>query len=252
MKQQNKVLGINEKLAASGCALSAIYLLPAAGALAVPVENTGSITFNLGDSPVYWDVDGNGSDEYILTDLGGGAGFLDSNDYSNGSATLGARGMVQVPPATSSDLFSPLSPGFSVGASLATGYVWGSSPQGARTIVSSGGTQVGFDASYGGFVSGGDQYFGFRFDRAGQTHYGWAEINIDTSGAPGGFTIVRWGYEDQPDTPIAVESAAPPAPGEAKAIPVNGLPFIGLTLLGLGAAGVRELRRKRKVDSELH
>jgi len=248
MSKQAKSAGLNEKLAATGCALSAIYLLPAATVQADAVVNTNSITVNIGDPQAFWDVDGDGSDEFELhTGAVGGSSYsalLDTYDSFN-NVSLDGRGMVQNTTNTSEDLFAPLSPGVSVGPSLATGYQWGSSQQTWRTMIASSGSAVGGDAASSGFVSGGDQYFGFRFDRSGQTHYGWAEVSFDTSGSPGGYTIVRWGYEDQPNTAIAVGGGATSA---ATPVPVGGLPVIGLAMLGLGAAGLRELRRRRKGD----
>lgn len=242
----------SEKLAALGCTLSSIYLLPAASVQAAVVVNNTPITFNLGDSPVFWDVDGDGNDEYMFhAGTGTYSSYSANLDTFNtfASTSLGGRGMVQATTATGGDDLAPLSPAFMVGPSLVSGYLWGSSQQTYRTVVSSGGTQVGRDFDDSGFVGGGAQYFGFRFDRAGQTHYGWAEINIDLSGAPGGFTVVRWGYEDQPDTALPVAGGATPA-APATPVPVGGFPLIGLTMLGMGAAGLRELRRRRKAEKK--
>lgn len=229
-----------EKLAGTGCALSAVYLLPAAGVQAADVVG-GTVSVDLGDGLVYWDVDGNGSDDFVLVGRSTYA-YLDTYDLS-ASTSLGGRGMVQTTGQTN-DVLQNLSTGFDVGPSLAAGYQWGASQQDLRTIVTS--STVGFDAALGGFVGGDNQYFGFRFVRAGQTHYGWAEINIRISAPPFGFTIEQWCWNDEPNEPVTVGECDPSSPIEPTAVPVNSLPFVGLTLLGLGGAGLRELRRRRK------
>jgi hypothetical protein len=78
----------------------------------------------------------------------------------------------------------------------------------------------------------GSNIIGFSFDAAGNTHYGWANLHIGGGFAPT-VTITDWAYEDEPDTPIRVSSIpAPPA-----AIPA-------LTVLAMGAAGLRRWRKK--------
>jgi hypothetical protein len=78
----------------------------------------------------------------------------------------------------------------------------------------------------------GSNTIGFSFDAGGSTHYGWANLYIGGGFAPI-VSITNWAFEDQPDTPIHVSSVpAPPA-----AVPA-------LTLLAMGAAGLRRWRQK--------
>ncbi|MCG8428673.1 MAG: hypothetical protein MI754_15065 [Chromatiales bacterium] len=260
------------QLGAISCSISALYLLPTVSAEAA-VTNGGAIGYNLGGTPVFWDVDSDGSNDFRLhgfqstyttgtvTSMYGGA-FLDSGTGFSplrdeqkkpvkafpAPNPLNGRGMVQASPERPGRP-QKLSDGFMVGPSLASGYSWGASGLQYRVVVysTSGSGDVGNDMQNGGFVGGGSEYFGFRFESNGQTHYGWAEIDINASTAPFGFTITRWAYEDTPDTPIAVGAVAPTAPSsQPVSVPVGGAPMIGLTMLGLGAAGLRELRRRRK------
>ncbi len=94
------------------------------------------------------------------------------------------------------------------------------------------------------------QYFGFRFDIAGQTHYGYAEFKAVVPN-PGSFychfpdpkclllqvTISRWAYNTDANQGLLVEpfndSTAVPGP-------------IGLAGLAAGAAWTRKLRRRIK------
>ncbi|RKY24127.1 MAG: hypothetical protein DRP62_04460 [Planctomycetota bacterium] len=98
-------------------------------------------------------------------------------------------------------------------------------------------TKAGYWMEWGGPpIEGGEfldetrGYVGFSFHIGPDTHWGWAEISIDLSGDPGeGWLILYgYGYETEPDTPIA---AGAPEPAM-------------IALLGLGSLVL--LRRKRK------
>ena len=88
------------------------------------------------------------------------------------------------------------------------------------------GAQIGYDMI--GFGAGQNGYIGFRFNTPGGLEYGWATINIDP--ATQRVTISEWAYNNTPNAPVQV-----PEPSTA-----------ALTLLGLGAAGVRAWRARKK------
>lgn len=77
----------------------------------------------------------------------------------------------------------------------------------------------------------------FGFDVDGQLHLGWARIRFDDAPDPK-VVIERWAYESEPETAIHVDSI--PAPPAA---------LSGLTLLALGAAGMRQWRKQAKVTA---
>ena len=82
------------------------------------------------------------------------------------------------------------------------------------------------------------QFFGFKFDRNGNTHYGAArmDFSISTDSKQATVTIHDWAWEDVPDRPIYANGQAVPEPATAT----------GLLALAAGAAGLVRWRRDRK------
>lgn len=78
--------------------------------------------------------------------------------------------------------------------------------------------------------SEGDNNIAFAFQSGGNTHYGWAVVNL-TDAPDFRPTIKQWTYETEPDTPVHV--------GE---VPVPAMLAPSLALLAFGAAGVRRWR----------
>lgn len=92
-----------------------------------------------------------------------------------------------------------------------------------------------------GFLGGlrfGVNVFGFGLDIGGEQHLGWGVMRLEP-GPNYRLIISKWAYESEPDTPIHVDEV--PAPSSSIA---------ALTLLGLGAAGLRQAR-KRKIAASL-
>ncbi|NRR93276.1 T9SS type A sorting domain-containing protein [Winogradskyella undariae] len=54
--------------------------------------------------------------------------------------------------------------------------------------------------SFGNWCSITDGYLGLRFNISGNTHYGWARLDIDGGGSV--WTVKDFAYHDTPDTPI--------------------------------------------------
>jgi MYXO-CTERM domain-containing protein len=82
----------------------------------------------------------------------------------------------------------------------------------------------------GGLLPGMNK-IGFAFDVNGDTHYGWAEIVLH--GGPNfELEVANWWYEDEADAEIHITP-----------VPASGV--AALTLLGLGAAGLRAQRRRK-------
>ncbi|MFM8331056.1 MAG: PEP-CTERM sorting domain-containing protein [Candidatus Methylumidiphilus sp.] len=116
---------------------------------------------------------------------------------------------------------------------MANGYGFGSSGQTDRRLASSASGVPQVAGSAVDFQDGIDGYFGFKFTDGVNLFYGWAEVNID--GQNIAYTINRWAYNNTPAASIMAGQTVP-EPGT-----------LSLTLLGLGAAGVRAWRR-RKLD----
>ena len=82
-----------------------------------------------------------------------------------------------------------------------------------------------------GYLNLGTELVGFRFDIAGQTHYGWANITVGNEQ----LSINNWAYEGLAG--VSILAGAVPEPADAA---------VGLGLLALGAAGVNAYKRWKK------
>ena len=80
--------------------------------------------------------------------------------------------------------------------------------------------------------SGGSGYLGFYFQDTDGTHTGWAEITTWSTPTDASFTLDRYAYDNTPNSSIATA----PEPST-------------LSLLATGAAGLLELRRRRRANA---
>lgn len=233
-------LGYGERIALAAGSLSALGLA-STGAEAAPIlvnNNPVSLSFSTAPgSSAEWDVDGNGSSEFRLFRSSSSV-VLDSYGGQNGRGLVG--------PGFFTDDVQALQQGFNVGPTLAYGYVWGSASTFRNAMenydngnVGGPNFWIGYDFKYG--FTPGDNFFGFRFvNENDELLYGFGVINFDL--VNGVVTIDRWAYESTPNTAVEVRPIADninniPEPGTAS-----------LTLLGLGAGGVRAWRARKKAE----
>ena len=245
-----------QKVAATAGAIA--VLAPAADTSAdvVYVDNAGisQDLFNGNGNSVHWDIDGDGPAEFSLRIRS--SGFYNyngpSSSFSSGfyniinfasretfGVQLNGRGLV----GQGGNGVSNLASGVMVGPTLA-GYQWGLSNQSYRSalrfdyqrVVASGSTQFSLSSAaigidFNGFAGTfSDGFIGFRFEINGQLHYGWAEISFSGNE----MSINRFAYEDEAGVGVRV--------GQTSNVPEPG----SLGILGLGAAGVLAMRRRKK------
>ena len=253
-------LSYTQKISLAAGSLSALYLLPTVAQASIIYGNTPvSLAFNVADgTSVNWDVDGADGADFRLWKAGNfntGAIFLASRiQTGTGTSTyngniytypkfgpMNGRGLVG--PTFFTDNIQALRKSFVVGPTLANNYVWGKgstsgySDRNAMQKTTYGAYAIGYDFNYG--FNPGDNYFGFRFLSGADLLYGWATINFDLTG--GIVTIKEWAYNDTADTPIHIADTT-------NAIPEPSTP--ALTLLGLGAAGLRAWRARKRARAE--
>ena len=94
----------------------------------------------------------------------------------------------------------------------------------------------------GNFPVNGEAYLGFYFTEADGLHAGWADLAMagTTDGTNASVTVNSYAYENDPNTPILAGqtvAAATPEP-------------TSLSLIAMGAAGIAELRRRRRKYAE--
>jgi len=211
------------RLAAATGTLAAVALSPAAGKAAV-VKVTGSpVSLSLaaaGGTSSIWDVDGDGISEFSLYKHANHLDFRISN--SGGSALIAIF--------ASSSSVNALNSSFNVGPTLASN-AWGATSL-FTLIMDSSGT---IGSPFSGFGQG-DNFFGFRFNKGGDMHYGYAVVNFDSPNET--VTISRWAYNNVADGIAHVEAIT----ANPSAVPGP----IGLAGLAAGAAWTRKLRRRIK------
>jgi len=82
----------------------------------------------------------------------------------------------------------------------------------------------------------GTNFYGFRVNEGGPYTYGWLKVSAEAGNT---FTVSSYGYNS------TLNSAALAGQGSVAGVPDSGPGFVGLALLGAGAAGVRLLRKLR-------
>ncbi len=233
-----------EKLALATGSLSALSLL-SFGAQADIIYTASPISINFNHATgigngVTWSVDGT-NPTFKLWINSGNSDFI---NLKSDDGLLG-RGLVQKTSQTTYG-FIKLPTGFVVGPTLVAGYgLRAGGSVGDRSLLqrkNTGAIQISANAK--NFTSGVNGFFGFRFTDAGLTNqfYGWAELNLDTA-SPGTATINRWAYESCQGQGISVGSTGGGATCGGS-VPEPGT--LSLTLLGLGAGGVRAWRKRKQ------
>ena len=82
----------------------------------------------------------------------------------------------------------------------------------------------------------GNNFYGFRVNEAGPYTYGWLKVSAEAGNT---FTVSSYGYNS------TLNAQALTGQGSVAGVPDSGPGFVGLALLGAGAAGVRLLRKLR-------
>ena len=180
-----------------------------------PVTSDANTT---GDT--FWDIDGDGTiDEAVI-----------KNESSSKKTFAGLEGRFSFA-STQNGLLLALSSGQTVGTGL-------NFDNRAELLFYS-----ALRSSTSGFLSGVENYFGFKLSASGSTYYGWAKTTLtDSSFSPyGTMTISEWAYNDVAGASITVGDTGNSAVPEPSSFAITGL-----GLLAAGAGGVRRWRREKK------
>ncbi|MBS0657085.1 MAG: PEP-CTERM sorting domain-containing protein [Verrucomicrobia bacterium] len=99
---------------------------------------------------------------------------------------------------------------------------------------------------YGGFASGGNlgqsRFLGFRFNIAGQTHYGYLEARVNANGSVGTIDFLSAAFNSTPNTGILT--------GATAAVPEPGTTLAALAAGGLVALQVARRRKQTTAATE--
>jgi MYXO-CTERM domain-containing protein len=192
-------------------------LASATGATAGIVFNTTSVTSNNTDAgSVFWDIDGDGTDEAFLRNYQDPLFHKDLKNNANGFLVFGYPKLALV------------SENFYVGGSNSdnNGHINSIFRNGALLNVNQ-------------IFSGTPTFIGFAFNPTGTYYYGWAQVTLTTGSEFGTFTINQWAYENTGAGILA---------GQTSAVPEPSAYAFGVGALALGAAGLRRRRRTRAVS----
>ena len=199
----------------------------------LPMSPPASSGFN------YWDVDGDGTDDFRLRNLRATQATL---------AQLGAAQFVS-PASRVNQGFAKLNTGFNVGGSLATGYKFFSAIVG--TVVRNSMTSYGgIDPVAGaqGWAIGNTGYFGFKFSNTSGVHYGWGQINITGTPVGQGYTLTEAYYNTTPDASIKVGDTGAASVPEID--PASAASVLSLVMGSLAMLERRRLRRANAVEGD--
>ena len=225
---------LSQKLALASGAGAALAGLTAE---AVPIQSTTlPLSPPATDGDANWDVDGDGTYDFILTnDSSSSAGFE--------AFALNANNLVVAVAATQFpfDNMAKLASGFAVGGALAPGFNF--NPVSHVEVTSDG--SASSDMTRGGWALGDTGFFGFKFTNTSGLHYGWAELSLHgTTGgyAVGqGYTILRAYYNDVANASINVGDTG--AAGVPEIDPASAGSVLSLVM---GSLAMLERRRSRR------
>ena len=223
-----KRMSLAQKIAlASGAGAAITGIVAPQSADAVPIQSTTlPLSPPASNGYGYWDVDGDGTNDFRL------------HNRSGTLARLTDQGPARFvsPVDATTDGFAKLNTGFNVGGALVAGYKFpsGSSSDISMTI----GGAIGRTVSEQGWSIGNTGYFGFKFSNASGVHYGWGQASF--TGTPGqGFTLTEAYYNGVAGAPIAVGDTG------ASAVPEIDPASAGSVMsLVMGSLAMLERRRK--------
>ena len=195
---------------------------------------TGGLSSPSTNATINWDIDNDGTDEFrfrfsVITSYTSYYTYLFFEDLGNGRAAYQDGGNYrEVQKLTAGAKLGTASDSLNFNIPAVQNRILASAYSGTSLTVGNGFRNAGWSL-------GDTGYFGFKFIKDGNTHYGWAEMTISNSTTQA--TINEAWYNNTPDEAVTVGSTAVPEPAEVG---------LGLGALALGAAGLRRMRQKRK------
>jgi hypothetical protein len=237
-------LSLSQKLAVASGAAAAIagVAAPQSAEAGIVQSTTLPLSPPSSDGYGYWDVDGDGTNDFALRNRGGDSARL---------SELGAARFVS-PASVYSDGIAKLNTGFNVNASLAAGYKFFSSSQAGFDVTSFG--AIGTNAGAQGWALSDTGYFGFKFSNTSGVHYGWGQINIH--GAIGGYsvgqgyTLTEAYYNTTPDASIQVGDTGGSPSSVPEIDPASAGSVLSLVMGSLAMLERRRLRRAKAAEGD--
>jgi hypothetical protein len=231
-------LSLSQKLAVASGAAAAIagVAAPQAAEAGIVQSNTLPMSPPASSGSNYWDVDGDGTMDFRLSN-------------NSGVAQLQERGAAQfvAPSSRTASGFAKLSLGFDVGAVM-TGFKFLSVNYQYIQITSSG--AIGGDAGAQGWAIGDTGYFGFKFQNTSGVQYGWGQISITGTPVGSGFTFTEAYYNTTPDASIQVGDTGGSPSSVPEIDPASAGSVLSLVMGSLAMLERRRLRRAKAVEGD--
>ena len=230
-------LSLSQKLAVASGAAAAFtgVAAPQLAEAGIVQSTTLPMSPPASDGSNLWDVDGDGTNDFKLRNMGPGANLTE----------LGAARFV-APSSRSYWGFAKLSSAFDVNAVM-TGFKFLSSAQQSIRMTRSGNIDT---VGAQGWAIGNTGYFGFKFSNTSGVHYGWGQINIH--GTTGGYSVGQ-GYtltEAYYNTAVGASIQVGDTGGSPSSVPEIDPASAGSVLsLVMGSLAMLERRRLRRAKA---
>lgn len=187
---------LQKKLKSYSALAGAVATTGAVNAQIIYTDVVPDVTVNTTLSGVNIDLDNGGFVDFMIAEQTGvtGSGYAYNEVLSvvpqNGINAIAQNGTVTLGTAF------PLNAALNLSDPIDASLTWATDTVqfAARVYPASPGYNIG------NWVGATDKYFGFRFNLAGATHYGWARFDVATDGAS--FTIKDYAYDATPNTMI--------------------------------------------------
>jgi hypothetical protein len=235
-------LSLSQKLAVASGAAAAIagVAAPQSAEAGIVQSNTLPMSPPASSGSNYWDVDGDGTDDFRLRNFGS-------------DARLRALGSARFVAAASRTIagFAKLNTGFNVGGSMPAGYRF--FPDASQILMTASGN-INRDVGAQGWAMGDTGYFGFKFSNTSGVHYGWGQINIHgTTGGYSvgqGYTLTEAYYNDTPDASIQVGDTGGSPSSVPEIDPASAGSVLSLVMGSLALLERRRLRRAKAAEGD--
>jgi hypothetical protein len=232
-------LSLSQKLAVASGAAAAIagVASPQSAEAGIVQSNTLPMSPPASNGYGYWDVDGDGTNDFRLHNRTGTLARL----TDQGPARFVS------PVDLTTDGFAKLNTGFNVGGALVAGYKFpsGSSSDISMTI----GGVIGSTVGEQGWSIGNTGYFGFKFSNASGVHYGWGQASF--TGTPGqGYTLTQAYYNSTPDASIQVGDTGGSPSSVPEIDPASAGSVLSLVMGSLAMLERRRLRRAKATEGD--
>ena len=184
----------------------------------------------------YWDVDGDGRDDFRVQNAGSIARLRELTSAQFVS-----------PAARTGDGFAKLNAGFNVGGSMTAGYKFLSGGQ-VISITNSG--NIGIEVGAQGWAIGDTGYFGFKFSNTSGVQYGWGQISITGTPTGQGYTLTQAYYNDTVGGSIQVGDTGGSPSSVPEIDPASAGSVLSLVMGSLAMLERRRLRRAKATEGD--